>query len=62
MSEETEGKKSHRWIKRLLRLGVLGAVGMVVAKRLKSRSAPSEGLWREGTPRDGLNATERRSK
>lgn len=60
MGDQTEAAKPRRWIRRLLRLGVVAGAGIFLVKKVKSRSAPSEGLWREGTPRDGRNSGNRR--
>jgi len=64
MSEEQgEAKKqrrpARRWIVRLLRLGAVAALGFWVAKQVKSRSNPPEGLWREGISGNGSAANRR---
>ncbi|HEU5003635.1 MAG TPA: hypothetical protein VFW71_12790 [Actinomycetota bacterium] len=49
-------RPARRWIVRLVRLGAIAALGVWVAKQVKSRSNPPEGLWREGISGNGSNA------
>jgi len=49
-----------RLVVRLLRLSAVAALGVWVARRRRSRSAPPEGLWREGISGDGVTPGDRR--
>jgi hypothetical protein len=64
MSEDAEGqekqpRKKKKFLGRLLRLAVLAGIGVFIAKKVKSRSAPPEGLWREGISGDGQASGDR---
>jgi len=39
---------------RLLRIGALAALGVWIARRTRTRSAPPEGRWIEGISSNGL--------
>lgn len=66
MSEEVEGAgkehkgRSRRRIVRLVRLAVAVGVGVFIVQKMKARSRPPEGLWREGISGNGLASSERR--
>jgi hypothetical protein len=49
-----------RIIVRLLRLSVVAAVGLWVARRQRSRQAPPEGHWQEGISGNGVVSGDRR--
>lgn len=54
--QQPKARSKARLVLRLLRLGALVGIGVVVAKKIKSRSSPSgppEGLWREGLSGNG---------
>ena len=49
-----------RIIVRLLRVSVVAAVGIWVARRQRSRQAPPEGHWQEGISGNGVVSGDRR--
>lgn len=64
MSDESaaspKSRRSRRkLIARLLRLALVTGAGIWIAKKVKQRSAPAEGLWREGLSGNGRASADR---
>jgi hypothetical protein len=53
-------ESAKRIIVRLLRVSVVAAVGIWVARRQRSRQAPPEGFWQEGISGNGVVSGDRR--
>ncbi|MGH2717382.1 MAG: hypothetical protein ACRDJU_02230 [Actinomycetota bacterium] len=65
MSEEAVASPKRRrsrrkLVVRLLRLAVVAGAGVWIAKKVKQRSSPAEGLWREGLSGNGHASADRR--
>ncbi|HWD08391.1 MAG TPA: hypothetical protein VHA57_04770 [Actinomycetota bacterium] len=65
MSEEAATKPKRRrsrrkLVARLLRLALVAGAGVWIAKKVKQRSSPAEGLWREGLSGNGQAAADNR--
>jgi hypothetical protein len=53
-------KRRRKLVGRLVRLAIMAAAGVLIAKQLKQRSAPAEGLWSEGLSGNGQGSGDRR--
>ena len=64
MSEEAapspKSRRSRRkLVARLLRLALIAGAGVWIAKKVKHRSGPAEGVWREGLSGNGQASGDR---
>ncbi|GAC1376030.1 MAG: hypothetical protein NVSMB32_18730 [Actinomycetota bacterium] len=59
MGEQTAERKRRGMVSKLVRLSAVAGLGVLLIKKKRSRSAPAEGLWRDGFAPGGTSSGQR---